>query len=528
MSDSFDPYHNWLGIPRQEQPPDYYRLLGIVLFESDPDVIQNACDQRMSHLKAFATGPRAALSQRLLNEVSRAAVCLLNPSKKRTYDEKLRARRERSQPVHPATTNARRPVASEAVEDLRSVRGDRGARTTQVPIEVAAAPSVSSTIVRRRYVRRRKQSVVALTVQLLLFGLVGLAAVCFVLWLVYPTHPLISFFERTVRPNSATPTEPGPPAQPLTQPRQPGTAPSPQKQEAAPAQASPATAPGPAPAAEPTPQGPPDRDENAELFAAHPDATTQQPDAGPEDAEFGATPTMPTEPDSDPEVNDPRHRTFEVDINLANQESYWVIPDVADPREVEVRLDRIAGLRTDSELVPADGVIRAGQSVDVVFALYANLTLRLSLDTSDAAARLKIAPLLDTGTGRVIHFTKRWISQENNDARRLAVGFQQEYDAARNEMVTIQTWLSSPVLKPLELRNQKRQRLTVLANTLPVLEQKALAADQQANAMQRLAAFAEQLQRSAKLQFVVREVAAENELDSGTNAEPAEGLEGRG
>ena len=207
MADSFDPYHNWLGIPRQEQPPDYYRLLGIVLFESDPDVIQNACDQRMSHLKAFATGPRAALSERLLNEVSRAAVCLLNPSKKRTYDEKLCARRERSKPVHPATTNSPRPVASDAVKDLRSVRDDRGARPTQVPIEVAAAPSVSSTIARRRYVRRRKQSVVALTVQLLLFGLVGLAAVCFVLWLVYPTHPLISFFERTVRPNSATPTD---------------------------------------------------------------------------------------------------------------------------------------------------------------------------------------------------------------------------------------------------------------------------------------------------------------------------------
>ena len=175
-------------------------------------------------------------------------------------------------------------------------------------------------------------------------------------------------------------------------------------------------------------------------------------------------------------------------------------------RAVEVRLDRIAGLRANYELVPADGVIRAGQSVDVVFALYANMTLRLSLETSAATARLKIAPLLDTGTGRVIHFTKRWISQENNDARRLAVGFQQEYDAARAEMVTIQAWLSSSVPKPLELRNQKRQRLTVLANTLPVLEQKVLAAQQQADAMQRLAAFAEQLQRSAKLQFVVSEV----------------------
>ena len=41
MTESFDPYHKWLGIPPQDQPPHYYRLLGIELFESDPDVISN-------------------------------------------------------------------------------------------------------------------------------------------------------------------------------------------------------------------------------------------------------------------------------------------------------------------------------------------------------------------------------------------------------------------------------------------------------------------------------------------------------
>ena len=28
---SFDPYLNWLGIPPHEQPPNFYRLLGVVL-----------------------------------------------------------------------------------------------------------------------------------------------------------------------------------------------------------------------------------------------------------------------------------------------------------------------------------------------------------------------------------------------------------------------------------------------------------------------------------------------------------------
>ena len=35
MSEAFDPYYRWLGIPPGEQPPDHYRLLGIERFEAD-------------------------------------------------------------------------------------------------------------------------------------------------------------------------------------------------------------------------------------------------------------------------------------------------------------------------------------------------------------------------------------------------------------------------------------------------------------------------------------------------------------
>ncbi len=56
MADPFDPYHVWLGIPPDEQPPNHYRLLGIKLFEPNPDVIAHAADQRMSHLRSFQAG----------------------------------------------------------------------------------------------------------------------------------------------------------------------------------------------------------------------------------------------------------------------------------------------------------------------------------------------------------------------------------------------------------------------------------------------------------------------------------------
>jgi hypothetical protein len=91
MSDEFDPYYLWLGIPREEQPPSHYRLLGLRPFEDNHEVISYALDQRSAHLRSFQTGKRGVQSQRLLNEVAAAGVCLLDPIKRADYDRQLRA-----------------------------------------------------------------------------------------------------------------------------------------------------------------------------------------------------------------------------------------------------------------------------------------------------------------------------------------------------------------------------------------------------------------------------------------------------
>jgi uncharacterized protein YegL len=91
MSDYFDPYHQWLGIPASDQPANHYRLLGIPMFEESAGVIENAADQRMGHLRTFQIGQHSSLSQKLLNEVVAAKVCLTTPAKKADYDQELRA-----------------------------------------------------------------------------------------------------------------------------------------------------------------------------------------------------------------------------------------------------------------------------------------------------------------------------------------------------------------------------------------------------------------------------------------------------
>ncbi len=89
--DGFDAYYRWLGIPPEDQPPNLYRLLGIPLFEANPDVIEAAADRQMGHLRTYQTGPHSALSQKLLNEVAAARVCLLDPQRKAAYDAELKS-----------------------------------------------------------------------------------------------------------------------------------------------------------------------------------------------------------------------------------------------------------------------------------------------------------------------------------------------------------------------------------------------------------------------------------------------------
>ncbi len=103
MGEEFDPYLHWLGIRDPQRPPNYYRLLGIELFESDPEVISNAADRQMAHVRTFQTGKHSAFSQKILNELAAAKICLLNPERKAQYDAQLLAQQAAQQSMPPLT-----------------------------------------------------------------------------------------------------------------------------------------------------------------------------------------------------------------------------------------------------------------------------------------------------------------------------------------------------------------------------------------------------------------------------------------
>lgn len=121
---AFDPYHKWLGIPPKDRPPSHYRLLGLEAFETDEDVIDAAANQRMAYLQGMASGEFGEHSQKLLNELAQARLCLMDRKKKAAYDKQLRATSE-SEPAGPPPETAK-------------------AAKAQVVAPSAPAPSVSS------------------------------------------------------------------------------------------------------------------------------------------------------------------------------------------------------------------------------------------------------------------------------------------------------------------------------------------------------------------------------------------------
>ena len=99
MPQPIDAYHQWLGIPPGEQPPNAYRLLGVRLFEADLGVIRTAADRQMLHLRTYQLGEYSDLSQRLLNEVASARARLLDPKRKAEYDRRLSSQLQAATPA---------------------------------------------------------------------------------------------------------------------------------------------------------------------------------------------------------------------------------------------------------------------------------------------------------------------------------------------------------------------------------------------------------------------------------------------
>lgn len=137
---SFNPYEQWLNISPQRQPPNHYELLGLPLFENDPDRIHAAGMERIAHVRNFQLGQHGSDAIRLLGELAGAFDCLSTPERKASYDERLR------ESVHAAAPAASKETADSTTREaaptgLSETFEDAPRRKTEQP---AAAPPAAS------------------------------------------------------------------------------------------------------------------------------------------------------------------------------------------------------------------------------------------------------------------------------------------------------------------------------------------------------------------------------------------------
>jgi hypothetical protein len=164
----FDPYHKWLGIPEEQQPPSHYQLLGVDPGETDPEVIAEMAIRQTSHVRTYQTGPHAEECRRLLNEIAQARRTLLDPARRRAYDQGLR----RTQPVRVAA--AAPPVAAAvAPATVASAVAPAWALLREPPDESGFADLPVP--IRRRLGRRPWHGVLALVIVALLVAAGALA-----------------------------------------------------------------------------------------------------------------------------------------------------------------------------------------------------------------------------------------------------------------------------------------------------------------------------------------------------------------
>lgn len=95
MSDDFNPYRKWLGIPKNRTPANHYDILGVSLDEEDPEVIRGAAEQRRSYVEQQRGLGHDKAVKKILYQLDEAEMTLLDVKLRRDYDKRLRLFKKR-------------------------------------------------------------------------------------------------------------------------------------------------------------------------------------------------------------------------------------------------------------------------------------------------------------------------------------------------------------------------------------------------------------------------------------------------
>ena len=90
QASKFDPYFTWMRIPRREQPPNHYRLLGLPIFHTEASEIEAAAQRQAEHIRGCGKAKFSEIAEQLIAQIFAARDCLLEATAKAAYDEELK------------------------------------------------------------------------------------------------------------------------------------------------------------------------------------------------------------------------------------------------------------------------------------------------------------------------------------------------------------------------------------------------------------------------------------------------------
>jgi hypothetical protein len=126
VAKAFDPYRDWLGLDGPSGAINHYRLLGLKLFEADPQKIAAAADATIGRIKKVQTASHQPEQQQLLSRLVAARRQLLDAESRARYNATLGATTPDSdEPIPfavPIARDAKAPAAKPTSGDLAPVK----------------------------------------------------------------------------------------------------------------------------------------------------------------------------------------------------------------------------------------------------------------------------------------------------------------------------------------------------------------------------------------------------------------------
>jgi hypothetical protein len=190
-------------------------------------------------------------------------------------------------------------------------------------------------------------------------------------------------------------------------------------------------------------------------------------------------------------------------IELTRKDTFVTLPVAANAADTCVTLVRVDSLPSRHRLVPASGIARVGQSVDIVLDKSPDVRIRLSVVTRGNELAVKVSPLIGFERGVPVDFTLDRIQRTVWSLQRRVKELQRRISALRKEYQLVDTWLATPGNKPLDLVKAAHLRQKLLQRELLACQRDLPFVQKRYAALCKIAELAQQIHGATVIHFTV-------------------------